>query len=92
MSMNDQNTGNTDHDDDVTQGENPGAQGDFGAGQGDPGTSDPIVGEGVAVEGDEQPRRADEHTDEQTDEFGGDLNAGNQLEHRATRRDASRAQ
>lgn len=57
MSMNDDTTSNPHHDNDDTQGENPGAQGDIGAGQGDPGPSDPVlVGEGV-VEGDEQPRR-----------------------------------
>ncbi len=78
MSMTD-DTSNNPHHDDVTQGENPGAQGDFGAGQGDPGTSDPIVGDGDVVEGDQQPRRTDEHADDQTDEFGGDLNAGNQI-------------
>lgn len=56
MSMNDDTTHNPHHDD-VTQGENPGAQGDFGAGQSDPAPSDPVVvGDGV-VEGDEQPRR-----------------------------------
>ncbi len=56
MSMNDHTSGTHD-DDDLTQGENPGAQGDIGAGQGEPGPSDPVlVGDGV-VEGDEQPRR-----------------------------------
>jgi hypothetical protein len=55
MSTNDHTKGT--HDDDLTQGENPGTQGDIGAGQGDPAPSDPVVvGDGV-VEGDEQPRR-----------------------------------
>lgn len=31
--------------DEPTQGDDPGAQGDFGAGQGDPGVSDPVVSE-----------------------------------------------
>ena len=45
------------HNDDLTQGENPGVQGDIGAGQAEPGPSDPVVvGDGV-IEGDEQPRR-----------------------------------
>ena len=74
MSMNDHTNGT--HDDDVTQGENPGAQGDIGAGQAEPGPSDPVVvGDGV-VEGDEQPRRADDTGDA---EFGGDLNDNDQV-------------
>lgn len=69
MTTNDHTSGS--HDDDLTQGENPGAQGDVGAGQGEPGPSDPVVvGDGV-VEGDEQPRRGDESSGA---EFGGDLN------------------
>jgi len=61
MSSSDQNGGAA-HDGDVTQGENPGAQGDFGAGQGDSGENgtpqyDPTVDEDALVEGDEQPRR-----------------------------------
>lgn len=43
-----------------TQAENPGVQGDFGAGQGGPGREDPIVGDGDRVEGDEQPRREED--------------------------------
>ncbi len=70
MSMSDQH-GSNPNDDDVTQGENPGAQGDFGAGQGDPGTSDPVVGDDDIVEGAEQPRRGEE--------FGGDLNGDDQV-------------
>lgn len=46
---------------DVTQGENPGAQGDFGAGQGNPGeetSPDEQTGEETpAIVGVEQPRR-----------------------------------
>ncbi|UYN84036.1 MAG: hypothetical protein KIT89_02055 [Microcella sp.] len=62
MSSSDQNGGIAAHDGDVTQGENPGAQGDFGAGQGDSGENgtpqyDPTVDEDALVEGDEQPRR-----------------------------------
>ncbi|MBX9471052.1 hypothetical protein [Microcella sp.] len=65
MSMNDHTSGT--HDDDLTQGENPGAQGDIGAGQAEPGPSDPVVvGDGV-VEGDEQPRR-EEHLDGDSDD------------------------
>ena len=41
MSINDDHDSDQNHaDGDVTQGENPGAQGDFGAGQGEPGVSD----------------------------------------------------
>lgn len=49
---------NTDHerDHDVTQGENPGAQGDFGAGQGDSDDAQPDEETPVIV-GDGQPRR-----------------------------------
>lgn len=81
MSMTDEN-GN-DHSgaegtQDVTQGENPGAQGDFGAGQGDPGLSDPVVGDGEAPQQDEQPRREEDGgagdegdgDDHSLDEFG----------------------
>lgn len=55
-----------DHDQqhDVTQGENPGAQGDFGAGQGNPG-DDPVVSDPEPIiEGDEQPRREEELGDD----------------------------
>ena len=70
MTMSEENNSNPNRGD-VTQGENPGAQGDFGAGQGEPGTTDPIVGDGDVVEGDEQPRREEE--------FGGDLNGDDQV-------------
>ena len=63
MSTSDQN-GNY-GDDDLTQGEAPGAQGDVGAGQAEPGPSDPVVvGDGV-IEGDEQPRREENLDDDQ---------------------------
>jgi len=53
------------HDHDLTQGENPGAQGDIGAGQASPG-DDPVVSESApTIEGDEQPRREERHDDGQ---------------------------
>ncbi len=60
-----------DHDSDVTQGENPGAQGDFGAGQGDPGDESTGDVSQPLIEGDDQPRR-DEVIGEGVDsDFGG---------------------
>ncbi len=56
-----------DHDrehDHLTQGENPGAQGDFGAGQGTPGDDPVITGTEPIIEGDEQPRREEELGDD----------------------------
>lgn len=40
-----ENHTNGDHAGEPTQGDNPGAQGDVGAGQGEPGVSDPVVPE-----------------------------------------------
>ncbi len=66
--MSEHTSTNPNHDD-VTQGENPGAQGDFGAGQGEAGQNDPIVGVGDVVEGDEQPRRTDEGDENSADDL-----------------------
>lgn len=68
---------------DVTQGENPGAQGDFGAGQGNP-DEETSLGEltgdesSPTIVGDGQPRR-DELDDDADADFGSDLNSGNQI-------------
>jgi hypothetical protein len=70
-----------DHDQqhDVTQGENPGAQGDFGAGQGNP-ADENIPGEdSPTIVGVEQPRRDELDDDDADADFGGDLNSGNQV-------------
>lgn len=66
---------------DVTQGENPGAQGDIGAGQGNPGdetSAEQQTGEETPppIVGVEQPRR--DELDDDAD-FGGDLNASSQV-------------
>ncbi len=65
---------------DVTQGENPGAQGDIGAGQGNPGDetspAERSDEETPAIVGVEQPRRYE--LDDDAD-FGGDLNASSQV-------------
>ncbi len=57
----------SEHGDEPTQGENPGAQGDFGAGQGDDESSESIADietadenfDGNRVEGTDQPRSDD---------------------------------
>lgn len=54
----------------VTQGENPGAQGDFGAGQGTPGNDPVVTDPEPIIEGDEQPRREEQFDDNDDDARG----------------------
>lgn len=62
-------------DDDLTQGENPGAQGDIGAGQGTPGDDPVVTDPEPTIEGDEQPRREEQFGEDvgaSTEQFGDD--------------------
>lgn len=81
--MSDSNSTDHQHDDEMTQGENPGAQGDIGAGQGNPG-DDPVVSDPEpAIVGVEQPRRdetlGDDDGGTSTDQFGDDQRNAQQI-------------
>jgi hypothetical protein len=61
-----------------TQGDNPGAQGDFGAGQGDPGVSDPIVPEDESeVDDDLEDDDLEDYVDRDPGEDATSVNGGN---------------
>ena len=67
------NDNDHDREHDVTQGENPGAQGDVGAGQGNPGDESSVGETPPTIVGDGQPRR---------DEVDGDDVDGDELDDR----------